>query len=127
MSDLTPEEQAWTEAAAQQLRHQERQISPQAEQALAQARSAALAQAKEGSARFKWWQVSGMGAAASAVLLLALYMGIPGVGTDLELAPLPQMDEIDMAAAQEAELLEDLEFVAWMLALEETYDQPSQG
>jgi hypothetical protein len=37
------------------------------------------------------------------------------------------MDDVEMAAAQEVELLEELEFVAWMLAMEESNATPSQG
>ncbi len=130
MSDLTPEEQACADEASRQLRLQERQISPEIADALAQARSRALAQhVGDGGndARFKWWQVSGAGAAVSAILLLAVYSGMSDPASESELIPLPQMNEIEMAAAQEAELLEDLEFVAWILALEEPDAQPSQG
>jgi hypothetical protein len=39
---------------------------------------------------------------------------------------LPQGDEVELAAAQEIELLEELEFVAWMVAFENE-DLPTSG
>ncbi len=62
------------------------------------------------------WSIGLGGSAAAAVLMVAVFVG----SGEQELPPL-DLDEF--AVAQDAELLEDLEFVAWMLALET--DSPS--
>lgn len=51
------------------------------------------------------------GSAATVALLLAVFL-------DSGEQKYPPLDDVDFTVAQEAELLEDLEFVAWMLAVE---------
>ena len=39
----------------------------------------------------------------------------------------PPLDQPEVGIAQEAELLEELEFVAWMMAMEESGEAPVSG
>jgi hypothetical protein len=56
--------------------------------------------------RLAW---AGLGAAATAVLALVV-----GLRDESAHAPLPYLEAQEFAAAQELELLEDLEFLAWL-------------
>ena len=71
-----------------------------------------------------WPKVAGAGAAVTAGLVFAvtvlLFLQSP-------VDSLPRMDDVELAAAQDAELLDELEFLAWMVALEEPDDIPKSG
>ena len=86
---------------------------------LHQARSAALAAMDDVPWYRKVWVMpTGMGAGvAAAALLVALVLYAPS-------DTLPAMPEDEMLAAQEVELLEDLEFAAWLVMLEEIDELP---
>ena len=80
---------------------------------LHQARSRAL-EAK--SPMFNWQAFSGAGAlAASVAMVFVLFDTAP------EPLPVIYEDPVQLAAAQEIELMDDLDFVAW-LVLQETED-----
>lgn len=102
------------------LRQTELGVPLSVQQRLAAARRAAVAEA-ERPQPVPWGRLAGSGALASAALVLALML--PGTGTQ----SLPALEEAEMAAAQNAELLEELEFVAWMLAEESADDSPGKG
>ena len=102
----------------------ERDLDPEITQRLASARREAVAMADR---RSVWqtpmaWGLSGSAAAA----LLAYAIITPGViepGTE----GMPPLDQPEFVIAQEAELLEELEFVAWMMAMEESGEAPVSG
>jgi len=93
------------------------------ERSLAARREAvAVADANSVRSRSSWlsWRAwAATGALASAVLVVAVVLETPAL-------TLPQGDEVELAAAQEIELLEELEFVAWMVAFENE-DLPTSG
>lgn len=113
-------------AAGAQLRQDELEVSPEVAQSLQAARRLAVDEAERSLASATpWWpKIAGAGAAVSAafvvVVSLTVYLQAP-------LDSLPRMDESEMAAAQEADLLEELEFVAWMVAIEEADELPNSG
>ena len=102
----------------------EQNLDPDIAQKLATARREAVAMADR---RNIWqapmaWGLSGSAAAA----LLAYAIITPGViepGTE----GMPPLDQPEFVIAQEAELLEELEFVAWMMAMEESGEAPVSG
>ncbi len=104
------------------LRQTELGVPLSVQQRLAAARRAAVAEA-ERPQPVPWGRLAGSGALASAALVLVLALMLPGTGTQ----SLPALEEAEMAAAQNAELLEELEFVAWMLAEESADDSPGKG
>lgn len=120
MDELHPEDQKWAEQAGQQLRKQE-QIVAQASQArLRSARAQALQVMPETRRSWLLWPTLGLGSACAAMLVWAVLFTIP-------VDRLPVLDDEEMAAALNVELLEELEFVAWMLTEKDATDAPSQG
>ncbi len=121
MADLDPADQQWADHAAERLRQHEHDVPNDVNQRLQAARRAAVAAADEKPGVTDWWpRAAGAGTAAVALMVAALVLYSP-VDT------LPRIDAAELAAAQEAELLEELEFVAWMIAMEEADALPAQG
>lgn len=120
MDELNDEDQQWAERAGQQLRSQEHAIAQNAQARLRSARSQALQAASEPSRSWFVWPAWCAGTVSAAVFAWIVFITDP-------VEVLPVMDDLEMAAAQDVELLEELEFVAWMLAEREFEDEPSQG
>ena len=121
MADLDPTDQQWADRAAERLRHGEHSVPNEVNQRLQAARRAAIETADEKSRLGDWWpRAAGASAAAGALMVAALVFYSP-VDT------LPRIEASELAAAQEVELLEELEFVAWMIAMEEADALPAQG
>ena len=101
------------------LRASEHDLDPEVLQRLDTIRRAAVAEAE--LAQTKLWQrpmVWGMGGSvAAAALVFAVFVGSGA-------SELPPLDQPDFVVAQDAELLEELEFVAWMMAMEESGEAP---
>ena len=106
------------------LSEAEHSIDAETAQTLAAARREAVATADEryGSDSWRTPMVWGLGgSAAAAVLAFAVFTpSLIGPGAD----DLPPLDQPEFIASQEAELLEELEFVAWMMAMEESGEAP---
>jgi len=94
-------------------RRRRRQVDPAVAERLAAARRQAVAlldgPEQTAAPRFLPW---GAALTSAAALLLAVVFW-PGAN-DGALAPLPPMDADELAAAQDLELLEELEFIAWL-------------
>jgi hypothetical protein len=120
MNELHPDDQKWAEQAGQQLREHEQVAARTLQARLRSARGQALQAAPETSRSWLLWPVLSMGSACAAMLVWAVLFAAP-------VNRLPMLDDEEMAAAQNVELLEELEFVAWMLAEKGTTDAPSQG
>ena len=89
-------------------------LSPRVQRRLAQARQRAVREL--GAGRPRWvpdarWALPA-GAAAAALVAFAL---VRDPGTDLAM---PALDDDEMAAVMDLELLDDIEFLAWMLEQE---------
>ena len=111
----------FAENLGRRLRASEVDVSPDVAARLQAARRAAVEQADQGSAPASpWSRVAGVGGVLAAALVLAVLIRTPA-------DTLPRMEAEELAAAQEAELLEDLEFVAWLVAMDEMNDLPKQG
>ena len=100
------------ERVGQVLRESEVDLDVETLDQLAMARRTAVSQADRTTSALQPWAVGLAGSAAAAALVLALTLNT------IE-EELPPMDEVEFVVAQDAELMEDLEFVAWMIALEE--------
>lgn len=101
--------------AGELLRAAEHEIEPEVTQRLLAARREAVALADERrSSPLRWPLGLASGGAMAAVAILGLTVMLRTPQFD----ELPRLDDVELAAAQEVELLEDLEFVAWMIALE---------
>ena len=112
--DTAADVDRWVEV----LRADEQSIEQDAVARLAAARRAAVAAVRTPWYRQRWVLPSGVGAGfATAALVVALILSSP-VDT------LPVMAEDEMLAAQEVELLEELEFAAWLVMLEENDEFP---
>lgn len=126
MTDSDLDDDKFAADIGAQLRRDELDVPLQIAQRLQDARRLAVAAADSAdTAKVKtvqalWPRFVGVGAAAAAALVVAIALQAP-------VETLPRMDDAELAAAQEAELLEDLEFVAWMVALEESDDLPNSG
>lgn len=127
MTDRKQTDTQWADQAAQQLRAAERDIDPDIAAKLQAARARALKAAQARHPHRGWVPgLLGAGAAAAAVVFTVLLYSPAETTSDL----LPFLEEAEMAAAQDAELLENLEFVAWMLEYDEELpvdDLPIQG
>lgn len=108
---------AFEERVRVAMREAEENVSPDVSHRLAAARRSAVAQADAQ----KPWMWAGVGGALTAGLLVALLVA-PQADESL-----PLFAESEMAAAQDVELLEELEFVAWLVAMEENPDALEQG
>ena len=119
---VTEGEENFAAALGERLRDAEHDLDPQIQARLAQARREAVAVAdRKSKASSGYWFGAG-GAVAAAALLVVIF-------TTGQVDPNKQMPNVDpeeFAAAQELEMLEDLEFIAWVASLEEE-DEPSQG
>ena len=127
MNDRQQSDTQWAEQAALQLRAAERDIDPDTAAKLQAARARAIDAAPAAPSNRGWIPgILGAGAAAAAFVITVLVYS-PGETTpDI----LPLLDETEMAAAQDAELLENLEFVAWMMENDDELqidDLPIQG
>ena len=103
--------------ARQRLEASEHDIDPDRLQRLQAARRAAVAAvpaAPERGLAGRWWVPTGAMAAVALVLGLLLLPEPEGLP--------PVLDAAEMSAAQEMELLDELEFVAWMLEQESTLE-----
>lgn len=120
MSELNDEDQQWAQRAGEQLRSHEHAIAQGTQARLRSARGQALQAASEPVRSWMFWPAWGSGGLSAAVFAWVVFVAAP-------VEVLPVMDDIEMAAAQEAELLEELEFVAWMLTEREMDDEPYQG
>ena len=108
----------WADALDKSVEHNET-VGPEIATQLQQARRKAVAEFENRTVGhelpFAWWQMGGTAAAAAVLVVLVLpYFSsrqIDGV------EPLPYVSDVELALAaeEEAELLENLEFVAWMV------------
>ncbi len=124
MTELDERDKRWAERAGEALRDAEHDVPPAIAERLAAARREAVAVADASADRnagLGWWPKLA-GASAVAVAALAWVL-LP----DPTPERLPAWDDTEMAAAAEAELLEDLEFVAWMMAMEDERATPPKG
>ena len=111
----------FVEDLSRRLRRDEVDVAPDIAARLQAARRQAVEIAdQQVPAASPWPRLAGVGGVLAAALLVAVVVRTP---TDT----LPRMAAEELAAAQEAELLEELEFVAWMVALDEADDLPNQG
>jgi len=101
----------WNDKAQDALRESETDLPESVQQRLAAARREAVNTA-DSPQRSYWPAFLGTGALASAAVVLVLLMPRSATNT------WPLLEDTEMAAAQDVELLEELEFVAWMLAEE---------
>jgi len=122
MSNKPPSPSEWEAQATELLRHSEQQLPSETQLKLHLARRRAVAAAEQrGASRRTWYTVGAGGGALAAAALVLVMLSTP------QALQLPNLDEEELAAAQDVELLEELEFVAWMLAMEEDNAPPSQG
>lgn len=93
------------------LRQMEHDVPLEVQARLAQARREAvdLADQQDSGGARGWLPIAmvGGGSVAGAVLLVMMLSSGPGPA-------LPLMEEVEMAAAQDVDMLTDLEFLAWM-------------
>ncbi len=113
MHESDPDLEQWGKRTGERLRDAETQLPPHTISDLRSARLAAVAKP------LLYWPLVTATGAFAAILAWSVFVAKPDLA-------LPNMDDMEMAAAQESELLEDLDFVAWMLALEETDESPSR-
>ena len=119
MTEQNERDEAVAERLAGMLRDGERDLPPEVVQRLAAARRTAVAAADRPSMGV-WPRYVGAGALASVGLVVALML-------QPDVTPLPPLDDAELAVAQDAELMEDLEFAAWMMAMEETDESSNSG
>ncbi len=122
-SELRPDDEKWVEQTAEQMRAQASGLPAHIQSRLTTARHTAISQGlhRPFSERLKW-------PALAATTIFAAFMSYTLLGPTT-VDQLPLLDETEMAAAQETELLQELEFVAWMEALEmgDELETSSQG
>lgn len=123
MSERTPDE-AWAAQAGQRLREAERELPDGVVEQLQVARAQALETALQSGGGDRW-RMAGLGGAGAAAAALVVFVALNSAAPDLDALPL--MDEAELAAAQEAELLEELEFLAWMVAQEQADATAGKG
>ena len=113
-------------SAGARLRESEVDVPTEVSQRLQASRRLAVAQAESATAegRIVWPRFVGFAATAFATFLLvvAVTLTMPAPYDTL-----PRLDDGELAAATEAELLQELEFVAWMVAMEDTDELPTSG
>ena len=117
MTDDDKLHEGWRDKARDAYSEAERGVPVDIADRLAAARRAAVAEADSAS-RINWFPLGG--ALAAALLIVALF--VPRADDRL-----PLLNEQELAAAQDVELLEELEFVAWLVAMEEDADEPETG
>lgn len=129
----SPEDREFQQRVHNVLRDAELEIDPGVRERLSEARRQAVRVAgksnvadnsaaadKEYTRWLRPWGIGLGGSAVAAVLMVAVFVG----SGEQEMPPL-DLDEF--VVAQDAELLEDLEFVAWMLALETDASSSESG
>lgn len=125
MTDKDEDLEKTANALGAQLRQAELDVPSMVAQRLQAARRQAVAQAQSAVASEPGWsRFTGWSAAASALLVLAVGVA---VFVPKPVDTMPRMNEAEIAAAQESELLQELEFVAWMVAMEEANELPNSG
>ena len=109
--------------ASEVLAEVEREIDADTLQRLADARREAVGLADANSRVWRTPMIWGLtGSAAAAVLAFAVFTpALLGPGMN----DLPPLDQPEFVVAQDAELLEELEFVAWMMAAENSGEEES--
>lgn len=117
--DMNNQQEKFAQRVAAHLRAREDELSGETRARLSAARAQALAQLDR-PRRVVGYQWAGAGAFA----VLALAVGL--VLNTQQLEQMPDLETGDFLAAQELELLEDLEFAAWVAELDEL-DEPAQG
>jgi hypothetical protein len=124
--ELDPRLAKLADQAGQRLRDDELELPAEVTQKLADARREAVALAdiradhKGRSGLPQWSRWAGVGAMAAGVLVVAVLLRGP-------LDSMPVADDLDLVVAQEVELLEELEFVAWMVAMDDAAKPPNAG
>ena len=126
MSDT--KDDAWVGQVADKLDRLEADVPSEVQLQLQAARRTAIAQAerqatqKETRSRKPWlsYTLLGSGAFASALVVSLVFLGQPEPA-------LPLLEDAEMAAAMEVEMLEELEFLAWMIEEGELLDEGQQG
>ena len=117
-----PDDGIFADKLGAALREAELDVDPHTLESLAAARRQAVKAAE--SRKPLWsapisWALTGT--VAAAVLTIAVFLS-SGEGRDF-----PPLGQPEFAAAQDAELLEELEFVAWMLAMEDSDESSTSG
>lgn len=103
-----------------ELGRSEADVPAEVSQRLVAARREAVAAFESRQPRQRWFQWGALGAVSAGILVLAVFLQSP-------VQKMPYAEETELIVAQEAELLEDLEFVAWVVAMEESGDEPHSG
>ena len=102
----------------QALKDDEQALSDDVKQRLYEARQRAVDLARQPAGKTKRWVLPFLGAGvttAAAILVVVLMLPVAS-----SIDPLPLGEDTELAAAQDLELLQELEFVAWMMAMEES-------
>lgn len=94
------------------LHETERDIDLETREQLAAARRAAVASADASAPWLPPWLSPWLLGFGGSAATMALVLAITFASVEPELPPL---DQVEFAVAQDTELLEDLEFVAWMM------------
>ena len=118
MSEMNRDDEQWAAQAGLQLRSVEGDLPETVAEDLRRARQRAvnLADKAPRSDRFRFWpQLGGFGVLTAAVFFVVVLLGSP-VDT------LPNLGVEEMAAVQEVELLEDMEFLAWLVEMDSQPD-----
>ncbi len=119
MTDKRVADAEFAQQAGQRLRDSEAQITPERLAKLAQARTNAMAQVEaepQARTRFDGWRVPTIvwvpaGALAATALVVGLMFSNP---TEVDPGIDPETIMVAASATEDMELLEDLEFLAWM-------------
>ncbi len=106
--------------AVRALEETEHNVPPAALERLAEARRAAVAVADRPSPGLLQPRYVAAGAMAAVALAVVLLLRPTDVA-------LPPFDDAELVVAQEAELMEELEFAAWILAMDESDEAPHSG
>lgn len=117
------DELAYARHLTEPLQAGEDNLSDEIVARLYEARQQALDVTRQPQAKSWWLPTIGVGmTGAAAVLVVVLLLPVSDAIT-----PLPVGEDVELAAAQDLDLLEDLEFVAWMVAMEESDKLGSSG
>lgn len=95
---------------------------------LNQARQAAISQVSGGKARFAGWSpwVPATGMAAAAAVAVVMWNGGRQIEPDMTFAPLAEVSDFEILLDEDSlDMLEDLEFYAWLGA--ESESEPDVG
>lgn len=123
MTDQEHASRDWAHTAGERLRNAELQIPADVQLKLQDARRAAVMSAETATPQpwQPWYATAASGTVVAVAALVIVLMSGP------QMIEIPNLNEQELAAAQEVELLEELEFVAWMLTMEDIDESPSQG